>query len=266
VEALPDAEIEELKPEREGICEARRDWSPTGLERATCSHALGHLTMYVTDAKIEKSTSLCTEIASNVDGRDHSQLCYDGAFMQIFQPLEPEDFALVEGKQTSKEEHPSFCGQFTGAERSSCWTEGWPLYFEEIKTPEGLVEFCSFLEDDSRHYSRCYEGLIYVLTALFGFEEEPIISLCSGLPEQQRGQCFANAASRMIETDARLIDRSVRMCSVAEEFGVADRCYEELLFYSTYNFHFGSEEFLYLCSQLPEAWKKKCLAGDRVSR
>jgi len=122
------------------------------------------------------------------------------------------------------------------------------------------VEFCSFLEDDSTQYRRCYEGLVYVLTAQFNFDEESIISLCSGLPQERKGQCFANAASRMIETDARLIAKSAHMCDVAANFGSEERCYKELIFYSTYNFQPGSEEFFNLCSHLPDPWQTKCLA------
>lgn len=265
-EALPDAEIQELKPELEGICEQRRNWKPTGLEQATCVHALGHLIMYITAADIHKSTRLCEELTTDVDGRNFSQLCFDGAFMQIFQPLEPEDFALIEGKQPTKEKLPAFCDQFTGQKRSSCWTEGWPLSFQQVQMPEGLVQYCSFLKDDDSQYNRCYEALVYVLTAQFRFDEDKLLNFCGGLPQERKGQCFANVASRFIETDARLIDKSVRMCAAAQNFGVEDRCYEELLFYSTYNFHPGSEEFLHLCSRLPQLWKTRCLAGGNTPR
>ncbi|MCH7524523.1 MAG: hypothetical protein IIC74_05825, partial [Bacteroidetes bacterium] len=147
---------------------------------------------------------------------------FDGAFMQIFQPLEPEDFALVQGKQPQKEELVSFCDQFSGEKKSSCWSEGWPLFYEEIKTAEGLVEFCSYLVDDPIQHKRCYNALFYVLVAQFNFDEQDIINLCSGLPQERRGQCFANSASRFIETDARLVDESVTLCSFAKNFGVEE--------------------------------------------
>ncbi len=262
-ESLPDAEIAELKPELEGICEARPGWNPTGLEQATCYHALGHLNMYITGANIEKSTQLCQELAKKTEGRDYSQICFDGAFMQIFQPLEPEDFALVEGKQPKKEELATFCSQFTGVKRSSCWTEGWPLFFQEVKEPEGLVKFCSFLQSDPGQHRRCYEALLYVLTAQFNFDEEKISELCTGFPQERKGQCFANAASRMVETDARLIEKSVALCRLAEKLGVEQECYQELLVYSTYNFHSGSPEFFEICNALPDTWKTKCLAKER---
>jgi len=260
-EALPDATIEELKPELAGICEKRTGWDPTGMESATCYHALGHLTMYMTDANISRSTRLCEEVTA-ISGSDRfTPICFDGAFMQIFQPLEPEDFVLIEGKQPTKEELFSFCGEFDGYKRGSCWNEGWPLYREQIIKPEGVIEFCSALIDPTLQH-RCYNAMFYVVPTQFQLDEGRIKKFCSGLPDPQRGQCFANAASRFIETDARLISSSAQMCQHAANFGVDEECYRELLFYSRYNFHAGSEDFIKLCSALPEPWGNKCLERE----
>ena len=260
-EALPDAAIEELKPELLGVCEKRPGWNPTDMERATCYHALGHLTMYMTDANIHKSTALCEEITQDASSQRFTPICFDGAFMQIFQPLEPEDFALIEGKQPTREELPSFCKDFEGNRKGSCWNEGWPLFQEKITTPEGVVEFCSTLKElDLQH--RCYNAMFYVVPTQFQLDENRIQKFCSGLPDPQRGKCFANAASRFIETDASLVANSARMCEYAASFGAEEECYRELLFYSTYNFHEGSEDFLRMCSALPQAWENKCLAKE----
>jgi len=258
-EALPDATIEELKPELAGICEKREGWNPTNMERATCYHALGHLTMYMTDANIEKSTGLCEEITALGGSKQLAPICFDGVFMQIFQPLEPEDFALIEGKQPTKEELPSFCQEFEGQRKGSCWNEGWPLFRGQIMTPEGVVEFCSTLKEPFLQ-DRCYTAMFYVVPAQLQLDEGRMKHYCSGLPDPQRSQCFANGASRLIETDAKLIEQSASMCEYAANFGAEEQCYQELLFYSTYNFHVGSEDFLALCSALPQMWKSKCLA------
>lgn len=259
-ESLPDAEIAELKPELEDICEKRANWNPTRLEQATCYHALGHLTMYVTGGNVEKSAALCEATAKKHDGRDYSQLCFDGVFMQIFQPLEPEDFAIVEGLQPEKEELGAFCNQFSLQQQNSCWSEGWPLYYEEIITPGGLVEFCS-VPQDPLYQDRCHLGLFYVVAAQFRLDETKMVNFCSNISEERKAQCFANMASRTIETDASLVERASALCREADLLGVGEQCYEELLFYSTYNFHPGSEDFSRLCSSLPEFWQNKCFAG-----
>ena len=260
-DALPELSVSELKPELIGICDAHDGWSPTGLERGTCAHALGHLTMYITKANIEKATTLCDELELRKEGSDLAQLCYDGAFMQIFQPLDPEDFALIKGKEVSKENHHRFCAQFKDQKQGACWSEGWPLHLAEIKRPAGLVAFCGEMKSNAREYERCFKALFYVVTAQFNFDEKKIINFCSGLPKEHQGTCFANAASRLIETDWRLVDRSVDICNSAAVFGVEKACYDELLFYSQYNFKVGTQELSNLCEKLPDGWKQRCHEG-----
>lgn len=257
---LTDAQVNDIKGDLKIICEDRPNWHPTGLEQASCYHALGHLTMYLTAGDIAKSLALCADIAIKEDKRDFSQLCFDGAFMQIFQPLEPEDFALVKGKQPTKEQLPAFCDAYQGKHRASCLSESWPLFFDELQTPKGLVDFCSRTQPEERN--RCYSALFYVLTAQFKFEIPPIRDYCTGLPQEVKGLCFANAASRMIETDYRNIDKAEQLCNEAKAQGVDTQCYDELLFYSSYNFHPQSAEFLHLCNGLPEPWRSKCLKGS----
>lgn len=258
VEALPAAHVDDLVKELDGICEERSAWHPTGLQKGTCYHALGHLMMYITGADIGKSTALCEKSAKGKDGQDFSPLCFDGAYMQIYQPLEPEDFALVKGKQPTKENLKAFCATVSGERQASCWSEGWPLYANEIKTPKGLVAFCRVFADDARRKS-CYNDIFYVLTAQFNFREDTIENFCVSLPADVRGQCFASAASRLIETDWRLVTRSVALCASAARSGVGDTCYNEMLASSRYNFQPDSEAFLNLCGSLPAPWKERCL-------
>ena len=249
------------KAEFSNVCESQDKYNPTGLEQASCYHALGHLLMYVTQADIPKSLGLCKELAIKPN-RDMSQVCSDGVFMQIFQPLEPEDFALVKGKEVKKEDLSLFCRKFDGAKRGSCWSEGWPLFAAELKKPAGLVKYCGAAAPEER--DRCYSALFYVLTAQFGFDVQKVQTFCTGLPEDRRGQCFANAASRMIETDYRNISKSVSLCVAGSPFDKENQCFKELLMYSTYNFHPKSEEFLKLCNSLPAPWNERCLHGDRT--
>lgn len=256
-ETFTDEQIVKLKPDLEFLCEKRNSWSPTGLEQASCYHALGHLTMYITNADIKKSITLCEEIAKKPDGRDLSQLCFDGAFMQIFQPLEPEDFALIEGKEVKKDELYSFCQRFDGIKRDSCWTEGSSLFREEIAKPEGLVNFCSKASSEGRN--RCYDALIYVVTARTGLDEDKMFNYCSKLPGDIQGRCFANSASRMVEVDYRNAEKASNLCVRGEIFDKNGECFNELIIYSTFNYHPNSEPFFQLCNSLPGEWKSKCL-------
>ncbi len=263
-EVLSADEVDKIKGDIKNVCEPRQNWSPTGLEQGTCYHALGHLLMYITGADIKKSVKVCEEVAIKDNGRDWSKLCFDGTFMQIFQPLETEDFVLVAGKQPKKEELPKYCSQFSPEQKSSCWEEGWPLYRSEIMTPKGVVDFCSksFLKTPS-DIDRCYISMFYVMTAQVQFDIEKLRDYCAGLPANLQGHCYANVASRLIETDYRNASESASLCMGISNTKDKEQCFKELLFYSTYNFHAGSQEFFQLCNSLPDTWKNQCLAGYR---
>lgn len=253
-----DEEIQSVKPDLKILCEKRDGWSPTGLEQASCYHALGHLTMYITNADINKSLNLCDEVALKEGGRDFRQLCYDGAFMQIFQPLEPDDFTLIEGKEVNKAQHESFCNKFDGQRKGSCRSEGWPLYREELlKSADFLVSFCG--RGDDKEKERCINSIIYVIAAQLGLDDNKITKYCSTFSSSTAGQCFANSASRMIEVDYRNINKAVALCGRAQSLNLGSTCYDELVKYSDYNFRYESEEFFSLCNSLPGDWKDKCL-------
>ena len=261
-ETFTPEQVLKIKPDLVDLCEKRVSWSPTGLEQGSCYHALGHLTMYLTKADIPGSVAMCNELGKKTDGRDLSQLCYDGAFMQIFQPLEPEDKVLIAGKEVKEGQLTSYCQKFTGRVRSSCWSEGWPLVYKQIMQPQGLVEHCSdkILQsvDDS---NRCFLSLFYIVTAQVSLDQNRMHSFCSVLPAQFSGQCFADAASRMIETDYKNIPTAVQFCTSASRAEDQQACYGDLVRYSTYNFHSGSEQLTILCNSLPGEWKNRCLAN-----
>jgi len=256
-EALAPPEAYALVPELREVCEERANWHPTGLEQATCYHALGHLAMYITGAEIHTAVDICRQVAVKSDGRDFTQVCFDGAFMQIFQPLEPEDIALVEGKNPGREGLYNFCKNFNGNARAACWGEGWPLFGEEIKTPQGLMKFCSTFSG-AVEQNRCFSGMFYVLMAQFNLDEKKIVPFCGGISDARRGECFSQAASRLIETDYGLIEKAVGICNAAEQAGVGEECYQSLIGFSKFDFKRESAEALKFCEKLPDKWALIC--------
>ncbi len=256
-DVLSDAEIEDVLPELAVTCKSREGRIFTRLEEASCDHSLGHLAMYITGADPMKSTALCDRIAE-----PYVSSCYEGAFMQIFQPLEVEDFALVKDiPATTTALAESYCDSFPEEQRGACHRESWPLYRTEIEKPEGLAAFCSLMPGKD-YVDSCYYAMFYAITAQVNFDQEKIISLCLNLDDERKSQCFANSASRFLETDYHLTAQAVALCDVAEQEGVGERCYDELLYYSGFNFHQGSDAFYTLCRALPEPWEKRCLAGE----
>lgn len=248
-----------IVPELEGVCDPREAWQPTRMGQATCIHALGHLTMYATDARITNALELCRLL---LDDKDESsiQLCYDGAFMQIYQPLEPEDFALIEGKEIeTREESVEFCAQFEGAEKGSCIGESWPLYYTDLRQPNTILSVCDRAKFNTEQHFRCLNGVFYVAMAQANLSTDWAKDFCSQVDESFRGTCYGNSASRLIEVDARNIEKALYLCSEATDLQSKEACYDELLLYSDYTFLPQSPEFFELCNGMPEDWKTKCL-------
>lgn len=262
-DVLTEAQIVEVTKEMQDICEARPGFSPTGLEQASCYHAVGHLTMYVTNADITRALEICDQVALKPDGRDFLRVCQEGVFMQIFQPLEPEDIALVEGITPQKDQLKEFCWQFPEPERHACWREGWPLYDQEIRQPSGLLDFCQY-SSDPRLQAYCFNSMFYIITPQFQFSLPKLDSFCAEFPEMIAAQCYGNAASRMMETDWKMIPEALALCQLAGQQGLADRCYQELVFYSQFNFRPDSTQFQKLCNGLPEPWQTKCFSREKV--
>jgi hypothetical protein len=256
-ESASDDQIPAIKEELKTVCEKRGSWNPTGLEQASCYHALGHLAMYITKADAKKASSMCDEIAKKADGRDYSQLCYDGVFMQIFQPLEPEDFALIHGIAPTKDNVDNFCASFDGKRKASCISESWPLFHDQILQPQGIIPFCG--REETSEQGRCINSMIYVLPTQLSFDENKMISYCNNLPTNYQPQCFSNTSTRFIETDYRNIDQSVNICNSAAAEEAKSRCFSELVSFSTYNFTPKSNEAYHLCNSLPGDYKDRCL-------
>ncbi len=263
-DVMTDVQIDTIIPDLQNVCEPRNSWHPTGLEQGSCYHALGHLLMYVTGANIKKANSICQQVAVKPDGRNYLQVCYEGNFMQIYQPLEFEDIDLV--KNIAPKDVAGvrkLCAQFDPQQQGACWRESWPLSRQEILTPNGLVKFCGYFKTEDM-LEKCYNALFYVIPVQVQFDQTQIANLCRGLPQSRRGQCFANSASRFIENDYKLIDQSLQFCTMAKEYGVEDRCYNELVFYASFNFHPGSPEAAHLCQAMPEPYKTRCLNPNNV--
>lgn len=258
-EYVNEDELEALIPEIKDICrrgEGHRNY--TGLEQASCYHALGHLTMYITNADINRAIEVCDRVS--IEGeRDFSNLCYDGAFMQIYQPLEPEDIALVQDiAPQTRDEAIAYCAQFVGSRRTSCYMESWPLFVDSFDKEFGSMEAFCERGFSSRDKTRCFNGVFYVMAARSNFNEDKVAEICSYVSENVKAQCYANSASRFLETDYKLAQKAVDVCEHAEKEGFGEQCYEELLFYSAYNYNVGSESFTRLCATLPEPWKTRC--------
>lgn len=260
VESFAGRPLEDIVPELTGICEAREGWAPTGMVEATCIHGLGHLTMYVTNGNVKDSLTLCDMVIEDDDLNSRRQLCYDGVFMQIYQPLEPEDELLIAGQEIeTKAELATFCSNFTKEKYGSCVTEGWPPYLDVIDEPATAVDFCDRLNDGGWQHQRCLSGLFFRAMAAANLSNEWAQSYCPKVREPHGGICFANAAARLIETDDRNVSKALDLCASISNSEYKNECYNKLIQFSSYNFDVGSEKFYELCTGMPERWGNVCL-------
>lgn len=260
---LADDQIKAIEGDLKEACEARSSWDPTPIDQAICYHGLGHLALYITDASFYKSLAICDKIAKKDDGRDLRALCYQGTFMQLFQPLEPEDEALVKNKTPAKDDLMSFCMQFDNEDkREACWVEGWPLYREEIKTAKGIVHFCT-IPSSLKTQDLCFSMIFHTVGQGNNFDSNSIDNVCKDIPVERRAECYSDGALSMIQADKKFIDRATDLCSFVKPTDLSDDCYKKLASLASYNFHPDSEDFNHFCSNLPQPWKGKCLEQKR---
>lgn len=254
-EILSGEELEEAKKELEIMCEGREGYRPTNVEQGSCYHALGHLLIYVTGADINKAVSICDETSEKPDGRDFRPLCYDGAFMQIFQPVGAEDITLIQGKEQTKESVVDFCANYSGEKRVSCWTESWPLFIEEIMLPGGALNFCSRLSGEGKE--TCLADIFYIYPIQVDFNQSSIKKYCSALPGIYKNKCIGQFATRLIEIDSRNVNMAVSFCEGldAEE---KTKCLEVLADAAGFVFHPDSPEYDELCRLLPTELQSRC--------
>ncbi len=258
---LSDDETELLKADLKKACEPRVSWNPTGLEQGICYHGIGHLLLYAMRADIPRSLQICDEVAITSDGGDYRIVCYEGMFMQLFQPQEAEDFALITGIAPKKEQMRNFCKEFRGTEKQeACWREGWIFFHEEVKTPQGLKKFCSF-PSSSDNKTRCYDMVFHMLAQSSQFDEESWVGYCDGMYREHKAQCFLNGALALMQADKRFVGRAVALCSREE---ILEECYNGLIEDAPYYFHKGSEEFSRFCNALPKVWRSKCFAKEAI--
>ena len=264
-EVLTEEQIERMKPDLRKVCAKRSGWNPSIIEESMCNHALGHLSLYATNADVDKSIELCRDVAKGYNGKDFVEPCIQGVFMQIFQPLDPEDEALVgDIRPENKREVLELCGEYEGESFLACHQESWPVFFPAILKSQGAKEFCAYTSDKIR----CIANLVNKVANQFLIEREQLYKFeeyCSGFGEDLKPVCVAYGSRWLIQVDERLIDKALETCRAAEKAGVGKDCNTLLAFFGTLNFNKGSEKRLRYCKALPESWREQCISGFEPS-
>ncbi len=259
-EVLTPEQQDIARHELKGVCDPTPQWQLTGLEQAECFHGVGHVIMYITGADIPKAMKICDEVAYTSGGGDQTSLCHEGAFMQLFQPLEPEDFALIEGiGPKSKDELFAYCQSFEKQTwRNACWDEGFPLFRGEVNTADGTVEYCSKADEAEREH--CYRMLFYAYAQGTNYDPEKLSAYCSALTGSRSGSCFGHMANAIIHGGRRLMDRAPVFCSLVKNTEEQKECYGIIVEFAEYNISVSSADFVKLCNELPNPFEEQCLA------
>lgn len=265
-EVLSDAEVEEVIPDLARACEAREGYAPTPLDQAMCYHGIGHMNVHITKSRITKSLEICDRVSVKDDGRDFTRLCDEGVFMQLFQPLEPEDFALIDelAVPPSRENLSSFCAAHgrTTDEEAACWREGWPFYREEINTPEGIVAFCS-ASPTVTATDRCYETVLSIVGRT-SLDDGSARRICAGLPGERQGLCYSISAGAILEEDRTRTAEAARFCDEVPSRENQRTCYDRLVGIATFVFHPTDAQLPLLCEALPSPYRDRCDAQVRL--
>jgi len=246
-------------------CEKREGYNPTDLTKAICYHGVGHVLIHMTLSNIDESLHGCEAVGLKDDGRDYRQLCTEGVYMQLFQPLEPEDYALVDmlPYKPVRDNIEQFCTENSKNTRQygACWREAWPLFSEDLYDSEGVTAYCSHLTDAGER-EKCFISAFTINGRAHLGEPEEMAATCNGLASEYKGMCFARGANAFPEEDPNLVPQAIDMCERANEEAAKDECFGFLANVASFNFHAGSAPFEQLCSSLPAKWETQCRRGQ----
>ena len=260
---LSVAEIDAIVPDLSRACEPTSDWNPASLDKAMCYHGMGHVLTQITGPDIPLSVEYCKKISVK-GGEDFSQVCISGVFMQIFQPLEPEDFALIERLpvKPTKETLVSFCSVYaTEVERSQCFGEGWTLFREEIQSAEGIMKFC-MTSDSVLTQKDCLTSVLSIGARGSLWNTKKQEAICVRLPKKIGQMCFNVLAEAIVEEDRTEIKAATDVCYGAPaEF--RDGCFGYLLALSDFTFGDNEQAKKQLCEALPGEWLSRCNVRER---
>lgn len=152
---------EEIIPQLKEACQPNTQWLPDGEEQASCRHSVGHALVFLTQGDLKLTTSLCDQIeVSNKD--DFTENCYEGAFMQIYQPKTQEEYELSESVVPTIDTYQTFCSQFREDIQNICLKESWVLFENKIEDGKWLQDFCSYSKSQKENFL-CYKKMFYVV-------------------------------------------------------------------------------------------------------
>ncbi len=228
-DVLDDATLQKTVKDFQSACEPRANWHPSSLDQAICYHGMGHLFMFITNADIKKSIDVCGVVGKSPTG-NFLRVCSEGVFMQIYQPLEPDDFALLNllPEKPTAENYRRLCSAYTDpAVQGACLREAWPLAREGVTSGTGVAKFCS-KQPNAEQESDCYDTATAIIGRMHLADPDGAATACTALPQSRQSVCFISVAQAQIEEDREKGADALAFCSRAPG-DIASQCVQTLV-------------------------------------
>lgn len=258
-EVLSDATIEKLIPDFSLACQATEKWHPTDFDSAVCYHGMGHLYDFITDANLMKAVDLCKRTTP----KEAQRTCIEGVFMQIYQPLEPDDYALIDRMpvKPTKETVRIFCAAYKDPVYvGSCMSESWPFFNDEILDGSGAAAFCAGYPN-AEEEQFCWLTISSIVGRMSLSKPDQAVHACNAFPERVQGICYAGSAQAVIEEQRTQGETAVALCErapiQAKEFCLSSLAEKARFIYG------DSDGLQAFCAMLPAEYATSCISGVR---
>jgi hypothetical protein len=265
-DVLNDATIQTFMPQFSIACEPHALWQPSGLDQAMCYHAMGHLFDFITNANLTKAVSLCDTIGHSPTG-DFTRVCHEGVFMQIFQPLEPDDYQLIAQMplKPTKNNVRQFCASYkTSSSVGACLRESWALFGPKIFDNGGVAAFCSG-QPNADETEACFESASAIVGRTSLGDPQKAATTCNSFPSSEQLTCYSFVSEAVLEEDRTQGEDAIALCKRAPS-AIADACIQNLAQKAKFNFQIQSGELQQFCSALPTQYQQECdVSSDNSS-
>lgn len=264
-EVLDDTTIQKFLPDFKIACTAHDNWQPSDLDRAICYHGIGHLFDFITNADIPKALSLCSSVAPE----SFKRVCVQGVFMQIYQPLEPDDYALIEQMplKPSTTTVASYCRHFSAdpMAQGSCIEESWPLRTQQILDGTGVASLCA-LEPNAEETDNCYIAMSSIIGRmnLGGNGGGTAATACNNFPASRRAQCYAYSAEAVLEESRSDATPAIALCKRSASEDTQTQCLSMLIQHARFMFGSNQTQMNGFCAALPDEFESSCDANAQL--
>lgn len=254
-EVLDDTTTQKFLPDFILACQPHNGWQPSDLDRAICYHGMGHLFDFITNADLNKALDLCHAVAPD----QYLRVCVQGVFMQIYQPLEPDDQVLID--QMPSKPTPTTVRAFCAAFKDplyvgSCLEESWPFFRREITDGTGAGAFCSG-QPNATETEQCYVSISSIIGRMSLGHSQEAAAACNNFPVAHQSTCFSYSAEAVLEESLEDGQKAIALCSMAAP-NIANACLAQLADHAQFTFGANQAYHEQFCAALPSSLQDLC--------